>query len=50
MINRICGANVPKNVVYCIENIETHEKYIGKTSASYKDRMSNHIKASLGLG
>ena len=50
MINRICGANIPKNVVYCIENIETHEKYIGKTSASYKDRMSNHIKASLGLG
>ena len=50
MINRICGANVPKNVIYCIENIETHEKYIGKTSASYKDRMSNHIKASLGLG
>ena len=49
MINRICGANVPKNVVYCIENIETHEKYIGKTSASYKDRMSNHIKASLGI-
>ena len=31
MINRICGANIPKNVVYCIENIETHEKYIGKT-------------------
>ena len=50
MINRICGANVTKNVVYCIENIETHEKYIGKTSASYKDRMSNHIKASLGVG
>ena len=50
MINRICGANVPKNVVYCIENLDTHEKYIGKTSASYKDRMQNHLRASLNIG
>lgn len=49
MINRICGSNIPKNVIYCIENIETHEKYIGKTAASIKDRWINHVKASLGI-
>lgn len=50
MINRICGSNIPKNVIYCIENIDTHEKYIGKTAASIKDRWINHVKSSLGIG
>ena len=47
MIKRSIGINVPKNVIYCIENIETHEKYIGKTKQLVSKRWSDHIKSSL---
>lgn len=50
MINRLFGSNIPKNVVYCIQNINTQEKYIGKTTSNVKDRWANHIKSSLGIG
>ena len=50
MIKNIIGNTTPKNVIYCIENIESKKKYIGKTTAEYKDRMTNHIKSSLGIG
>lgn len=30
MINRIFGTNIPKNVIYCIENIDTHENILEK--------------------
>ena len=50
MLNNIFGANVPKNVIYCIENIETHKKYIGKTSAEVSKRWTEHIKTSLNIG
>ena len=50
MINNIFGSNIPKNVIYCIENIETHKKYIGKTSAEVSKRWTEHIKSSLNIG
>lgn len=50
MINNIFGSNVPKNVIYCIENYTTHKKYIGKTSAEVSKRWTEHIKSSLNIG
>ena len=39
-----------KNVIYCIENIASHKKYIGKTSAEVSKRWTEHIKSSLNIG
>ena len=50
MLNNIFGSKVPKNVIYCIENIKTHKKYIGKTSAEVSKRWTEHIKSSLNIG
>ena len=50
MINNIFGSNIPKNVIYCIENYTTHKKYIGKTSAEVSKRWTEHIKSSLNIG
>lgn len=50
MINNIFGSKVPKNVIYCIENYNTHKKYIGKTSAEVSKRWTEHIKSSLNIG
>ena len=50
MIKNIFGANKPKNVIYCIEHLPTHKKYIGKTSQEVSKRWSEHIKTSLGFG
>ena len=50
MLKNTLGLSSPKNVIYCIENIKTHKKYIGKTRGEYKDRQINHIKASLSIG
>lgn len=50
MINSIFGSKVPKNVIYCIQNIETGKKYIGKTSAEVSKRWTEHVKTSLGIG
>ena len=49
-LKNILGNRNPKNVIYCIENINNHKKYIGKTRGEYKDRQINHLKASLGIG
>ena len=49
-LKNILGNRSPRNVIYCIENINNHKKYIGKTRGEYKDRQTNHIKASLGIG
>lgn len=49
-LKNILGNKSPKNVIYCIENINSHKKYIGKTRGEYRDRQINHIKASLGIG
>lgn len=48
--NNILGNRDPKNVIYCIENIKTGEKYIGKTSAEISKRWIEHIKTSLNIG
>jgi len=50
MINNLFGSSIPKNVIYCIENIENHKKYIGKTSALVSKRWTEHIKTSLNIG
>ena len=50
MINNIFGSKVPKNVIYCIENYNTHKKYIGKTSAEVSKRWTEHVKSSLNIG
>ena len=44
------GNRNPKNVIYCIENINTGKKYIGKTSAEVSKRWTEHIKTSLNIG
>ena len=49
MINNQFGSKIPKNVIYCIENIETNQKYIGKTSAEVNKRWTEHIKSSLSI-
>ena len=50
MLNNIFGSKIPKNVIYCIENISDNKKYIGKTSAEVSKRWTEHIKTSLGIG
>jgi len=50
MINSVFGSRIPKNVIYCIEDINTHKKYIGKTSAEVSKRWTDHIKNSLNIG
>lgn len=50
MIKKQFGSNIPKNVIYCIENINTHKKYIGKTQTEISKRWTEHIKASLNIG
>lgn len=50
MLKRVFGSKVPKNVIYCIENIKLHKKYIGKTSAEVSKRWTEHIKSSLSIG
>ena len=50
MLKNILGMRNPKNVIYCIENIETKRKYIGKTAGEVSKRWSEHIKSSLGIG
>lgn len=50
MINSVFGSKIPKNVIYCIEDINTHKKYIGKTSAEVSKRWTDHIKNSLNIG
>ena len=50
MLKRQFGATIPKNVIYCIENLDTNEKYIGKTSQEVGKRWSDHIKSSLSIG
>ena len=50
MLKRQFGATIPKNVIYCIENLDTNEKYIGKTSQEVGKRCSDHIKSSLSIG
>lgn len=50
MLNSIFGNSSPKNVIYCIENYHTHQKYIGKTSSEVKKRWTEHIKTSLNIG
>lgn len=50
MIKNIFGNRSPKNVIYCIENITTHKKYIGKTSAEVTKRWTDHLKNSLNIG
>lgn len=48
--NNILGGRDPKNVIYCIENINNGKKYIGKTSAEVSKRWTEHIKTSLNIG
>lgn len=48
--HNILGNRDPKNVVYCIENINTGKKYIGKTSAEVSKRWTEHVKTSLNIG
>lgn len=50
MLKRLFLGNPPKNVIYCIENIHNHKKYIGKTSAEVSKRWAEHIKTSLEIG
>ena len=50
MLKRLFLGNPPKNVIYCIENIHNHKKYIGKTSAEVSKRWIEHIKTSLEIG
>lgn len=50
MIKNLFGNNIPNNVIYCIENINTGKKYIGKTSAEVSKRWTEHIKTSLNIG
>ena len=41
---------LPIGYIYCIENINTHKKYIGKTSAEVTKRWTDHLKNSLNIG
>lgn len=47
MVKNIFGTDIPKNVIYCIENLENHKKYIGKTKQEISKRWSDHVKNSL---
>lgn len=50
MLKRLFSGSPPKNVIYCIENITNHKKYIGKTTAEVSKRWTEHIKTSLEIG
>lgn len=50
MLKNVLGGRSPKNVIYCIENINTHKKYIGKTAGEVSKRWTEHIKSSLSIG
>lgn len=50
MLKNVFGSSVPKNVIYCIENIKTNKKYIGKTVGDVSKRWTEHIKTSLSIG
>lgn len=50
MIKNVLGNRSPKNVIYCIENINNKKKYIGKTKGEVKSRWTEHVKSSLGIG
>lgn len=50
MLKRLFSGSPPKNVIYCIENIVSHKKYIGKTTAEVSKRWTEHIKTSLEIG
>ena len=50
MMNRVLGNSDPKNVIYMIQNLHTHEIYIGKTKAEVSKRWTEHIKTSLNIG
>ena len=50
MLKNCFGNNIPKGVIYCIENIESHKKYIGRTSAEVSKRWTEHMKTTLGIG
>ena len=50
MLKRLFSGSPPKNVIYCIENIVNHKKYIGKTTAEVSKRWTEHIKTSLEIG
>lgn len=50
MVNGLFGSKVPKNVIYCIEQINGDKKYIGKTKTEVSKRWTEHIKTSLSIG
>lgn len=50
MIKNLFGGKIPKNVIYCIEQIDGNKKYIGKTKAEVSKRWTEHIKTSLSIG
>lgn len=50
MIKRAYGDKIYKNVIYCITNSETKERYIGKTKGEVQKRWIEHIKSSLDIG
>lgn len=50
MLKRLFMGTPPKNVIYCIENVINHKKYIGKTTAEVSKRWTEHIKTSLEIG
>lgn len=50
MIKNLFGGKVPRNVIYCIEQIDGNKKYIGKTKAEVSKRWTEHIKTSLTIG
>lgn len=50
MLNRVLNGKEYKNVIYMIQNINTHEVYIGKTRGEVSKRWTEHIKTSLNIG
>ena len=50
MIKNLFGGKVPRNVIYCIEQIDGNKKYIGKTKTEVSKRWTEHVKTSLTIG
>lgn len=50
MLKNVLGGRAPKNVIYCIENVNAQKKYIGKTAGEVNKRWTEHIKSSLNIG
>jgi hypothetical protein len=50
MMKRVLFSKDPKNVIYMIQNLDTQEIYIGKTSSNISKRWTDHIKSSLNIG